>query len=667
MNDEMQISDHLKHPPEGEESYLVAVNDGPSAEYLIREAAAIGRREGAPLTVLHVQKPGKRLAPLSARVKLLSSVALEAGSEFVTATETNPGRGIARFAEEKRMTTVILGKTRRGFLPAAMSPVRDLQAAGLPFRVLLVSSPLVRKRKMRYFLPVIAYRFPLLDYIVALAATAAITGINLLLAPLVGYRTIALFYLLFVSFGALFLRVGPVVLAAILSALLWNFLFIPPLGTLSIAHFEDLFMFIVYIVLAVLIGGLTARLRVRDQLMQRGEKTISALYDLSRELGRSLDRDDIARVAVKYIDLFFKSRTAVLLSENLGVPKNPAGPAPTHLTPHTAGTLALSEVELNEAQGVFEHIRADARAAGITAASSLWFVPLGAGTNPAGVLVVKPLVAREPDPEIGSFLRGASSLIALALERDAYMRQSESARVSAESERLYKTLFNLVSHELRTPLTTIKGAASSLTDEAVDGRPETRHALYAEIKQAGDRLNRLLANILSMGRIESGFLKLDRRYHDLHDLATAALAALEEDLAGRKVSIEIPDDLPSCRIDFDFMRQVFVNLLHNAYRYAGPGARITISAKAEETGVVIRCTDDGPGFHPEAGQELFDKFRRGSRRAAGGLGLGLSICRGIVEAHGGTIAATNANSGGAEITITLPDCLAPRSRAGRET
>jgi two-component system sensor histidine kinase KdpD len=663
LDAEMNAGIPMDKPPDRNDAFLAAVGDGSAAESLVREAAAAARQAGASLVALHVEKPGGRAAPAADRLPGLAALARGLGAEFVTVTAANVGRGIAEFAAENRISTVIVGKTRRGPLRSLLSPVRDLINGPHPFRVLLVPNPAAARRGGgRHYLPSVSRRFPLLEYVLVLAATGLVTALNLLLAPAVGYRSIALFYLLFISFGALFLRVVPTVLAAALSALLWNYLFIPPLHTFSIARFEDVFMYVVYVVIAVLIGGLTSRLRAREQVMERAEKKISALYDLSRELGRALDRDGIARAAVKYLDRYFRGRTALFLPEPpVGSARAPAEGPP--LVRHEASTLDLSDEEALAARRAFE-TGASATAGGRAAA--VRFAPLGPATGPAGVVAVGSPGGREPDLESETFLRGAASLVALALERDAYLRRSEAARLSEESERLYRTLFNLISHELRTPLTTIKGAASSLADEAVDGRPETRRALYAEIKKASDRLNLLVANLLSMSRIESGFLKPDARPHDLRELVTAALDSLEEPGAGR-VSLDIPDDLPACAVDFEFMKQVFVNLLQNAFLYAGPSARVTVAARADGGGVAITVADDGPGWAPETERHLFEKFKRGAGNPAGGLGLGLSICRGIVEAHGGTIAASRGGRGGAEIRIRLPACPPPLRPAGRES
>ncbi|MBN2353777.1 MAG: DUF4118 domain-containing protein [Spirochaetales bacterium] len=619
---------------------LVAVSEESAAAYLIREAAAVSGRGGARLVVLHVKRPGKRLAPASGRLLELSSLARGLGAEFAVVTSANVGRAVSEFAVENDIAMVMLGKTRRGVTARLASPVRDLLYGEHPFRLLLLPSPASARSGTGRMPPTVRFGIPLVEYALALTATGAVTVLNLLLAPAVGYRSIALFYLLFISFGALFLRVGPVVLAAAMSALLWNFLFIPPLHTFTIARFEDAFMFVIYLVNAVLIGGLTSRLRVREHVMERTEKSLSALYGLSREFGRAVDRDGIARAAVECLDRFCKSRTVLLLPD-------PSAGDERRLIRHEASTLALSGEEKEAARAAFE-IGAPAAPGD---ASPLRFTPLGPPAGPLGVIGVKVDGRRRFDLESEEFLRGAASLVALALERDASLRRSEAARLSEESERLYRTLFNLISHELRTPLTAIAGAASSLADEAVDGRPETRHALYAEIRQAGDRLNRLFSNLLSMSRIDSGFLKLEKRPYDLRDLVDAAIRSLDE---GVGISLDIPDDLPACAFDFEFMKQVFVNLLHNAFLYAGLKARVVIMARADIDVITVTVADDGPGWPPESEKRLFKKFERGAGAAAGGLGLGLSICRGIVEAHGGTIAAANGARGGAEIRIVLP-------------
>jgi two-component system sensor histidine kinase KdpD len=243
-------------------------------------------------------------------------------------------------------------------------------------------------------------------------------------------------------------------------------------------------------------------------------------------------------------------------------------------------------------------------------------------------------------------LESFATQIALALDRERLRASEEAARLSQESEKLHRTLLDGVSHELKTPLAVIAAATENLADGP----------LVAEIRTAAQRLQRLVNNLLDMTRLESGKLRLRRDWCDPADLINAAREETADAWRGRTVRMELPAGLPLVRADAGLIQQALANLIHNACVHTPPTAAITLAAGADESArqVWIRVADNGPGLRPEQRDRLFDKFFRGEPGRAGGLGLGLSIARGFVEAHGGRIAAENQAGGGARFTIFLP-------------
>jgi two-component system sensor histidine kinase KdpD len=627
--------------------YLVAISDSPSSEHVIKEAAKIAQRDNTDLIALYVEKSQKMLDQSYSRLRRHFSLALRLGAEIITTGESSIYRAILTIAEQNKVTHIFIGESRKGFFARLFGgkPVSELLQKNLKYKTSIIPDPANIKQKKKHFFPFIIYKFPFFEYGIAFLGTVLMTLLNFLLVPLVGYWSIALLYLLFVSFIALFIRVGPVILTATLSALLWNYLFIPPLNTFSIGRFEDLLMFVIYFVNALIIGGLTARLRLKEQILQRGEKRISALYNLSRELGNARSRDEIAFLAVKYMDEYLNAQAIIFLEEKPGRPK---------LIVHSASKIHISKEEYKAAIWAYENRKTSGLYTDNFPEIKIYFIPLLSRTVAVGVLGINLFERQALNLEEENFIQNAIYLISMAIDRDAYMKASQEAMLSAESERLYKVIFNLISHELRTPLTTITGASSSLCDQAVDIIPETRHALYSEIKKAGDRLNRLVENILNMSRIESGQLKLEKKQHDLHDLINIAIKNMGTELSGKKIIIDIPLELPPLSFDFNFMEQVIGNILHNASVYSRKDAEIIISAFSLDSEMIIVVKDGGPGLEKADIPNLFEKFKRGAKVAPGGIGLGLSICKGIVEAHGGKITASNSKDGGAEFRISLP-------------
>jgi two-component system sensor histidine kinase KdpD len=253
-------------------------------------------------------------------------------------------------------------------------------------------------------------------------------------------------------------------------------------------------------------------------------------------------------------------------------------------------------------------------------------------------------------------LTTCASLIALAIERDLSFVEAQQAQLNYQAEQLRTSLLSSVSHDLRTPLAAITGAASDLLRQASnsDGR---QRELLEMIVQESRRLNRLVENLLNMTRLESGAANPQKQWHVLEEVVGSALRRLEPDLKRHQVTVTLPEDLPLVYLDDLLIEQVLINLLENALRYTPPGSRIEISAQQRERKVVLRITDNGPGVPSGWEEKIFDKFVRGQATipdGSRGAGLGLAICRAIVESHGGTIIVHNLPSGGAEFIVSLP-------------
>ncbi len=227
----------------------------------------------------------------------------------------------------------------------------------------------------------------------------------------------------------------------------------------------------------------------------------------------------------------------------------------------------------------------------------------------------------------------------------------------AKTLRLYNTLLNSLSHEFRTPLAAIIGATDNLMEESLLLSEKDRNKLLLEISVASLRLNRQVENLLNMSRLESGFIQVKEDWHDLHDMVMSILHQLEEPLSLRRTIVDFRNDFPLVRLDYGLMEQVLYNLLHNAALYTPADTRIRVSAERFDQLLAIIVEDDGPGFPEEEIDRVFDKFYRLKDARTGGSGLGLSIVRGFVEAHGGTITLMNRPTGGARFVISLPDCL----------
>jgi two-component system sensor histidine kinase KdpD len=284
------------------------------------------------------------------------------------------------------------------------------------------------------------------------------------------------------------------------------------------------------------------------------------------------------------------------------------------------------------------------------------YLPLAGSRGTVGVLGIRPARPQAlAAPEQLHLLETFAAQTALAVERGILGEEAARARLRVEAERLRNSLLSSVSHDLRTPLATITGAASGLLEGADRLTPAARREMLQAIHEEADRLNRLVNNLLDMTRLESGAIQVRKEWHSVEELVGAALARLGGRLEGRPVTTRLPPDLPLVPLDAVLVEQVLINLLDNALKHTPAGTPIDISAAVGEGGAEIEVADRGPGLPPGAEDRVFDKFFRGGRAGTGpGVGLGLTICRGIVEAHGGRITAENRPGGGAVFRVVLP-------------
>jgi two-component system sensor histidine kinase KdpD len=450
-------------------------------------------------------------------------------------------------------------------------------------------------------------------------------------------------YLLAITVSATVFGRGPSLLAATLSVLAYDFFFIPPVFTFAVTDLRHVITFAVMFVVGLLISGLTLRVRRHEREARTREERTSALYALSQDLSKAEDeREAGALFARRAKETFFVDVTVFVLDG--------------------AGSLefrgtSVSDRSSTEAQ---RRVVEDARSRGlldgdgvVRARADGRYVPLRAGPTLLGALTFSPPLAPNTIEE-ASFLDAFAQQGALALQRTRLKGEAEAAALRARAEEMKSALLSTVSHDLRTPLAAITGAATTLREDHLPAGGPQRAELLDTICEEADRLERLVRNLLDMTKVESGALQVKREWVPLEEIVGSALTRLEGTLGGRPVGIALPPDLPLLSVDAVLLEQVFVNLLENAVKYTPPKTAIEIQARADSNDVIVTVGDRGPGLPAGAEARIFEKFFRASAAAAPGAGLGLAICRGVVEAHGGKISAANREGGGASFVITLP-------------
>jgi len=458
------------------------------------------------------------------------------------------------------------------------------------------------------------------------------------------YHIVSFILLFVVAILAVFLGIGPVLLASTMSAVSWNYFFIPPFHTFHIAGTEDRLMFISFFIIALLNGILTNRIRRQERLVRAREDETNALFQLTGELSKTRGIDGVMKVAADDFRKHFKAEAWFIIQDGNNNLSHP---------PVAADNDATDQPDPEITNWVFTNRMKAGRYTVTMSEATLTYYPLtGARINP-GVVAFKIDELRYKDKDV--FWDTYCTHIANALEREFLGEMAIKARVLDESDRFYGTLFNLISHEFRIPIATIMGASDTMM--LAQTSEKNREELSGEIYKASARLNHLTENLLNMSRIESGRLSLRLDWHDVNDLFHRATQSLRQELEPFRIITVIPDDMPLVRIDFALMEHVLINLLLNSSQHSQPGSVLKLEASYNRNHLIIKVSDNGPGFPPEALPRLFDKFFRVEGSLAGGLGLGLSIVKGLVDAHKGTVAVRNPDNGGAQFTITIPSKL----------
>jgi two-component system sensor histidine kinase KdpD len=485
------------------------------------------------------------------------------------------------------------------------------------------------------------------SYVASLVVAVVASALSWVLFGRRQLADVVMIYLLGIIFVSLRFGYGPSIVAAVASVLLLDFFFVPPYLSFAVSDFHHVVMFGVMFVVAVVISHLTRRVRIQADDARYREGRTASLYDMSRDLAATRATPSLVSVAAQHVHDVFEAKVTVWLQT-----------AERQLARVATGDLAFVEPEEQRAvvDWVFTNDKPAGRGTDTLATRGALYVPLRGAQGRIGVLGVEPKEPRRfQDAEQRTLLDVFATQIASALERSRLADQAQQATLQVEAERLRSSLLSSVSHDLRTPLSVITGAASALLQTEPTLTAEARRDLAETIHEEGRRLDRLVRNLLDMTRLASGAVKVAKEWQPIEGVIGAALGRLEEALSGRKIEVRLAPDLPPVPIDGILVEQVFINLLENAAKYSPSGSPIDISVTSEGDRLVVEIRDRGPGIPKELMDRVFEKFYRLPREGAGGgAGLGLAICRGIVEAHGGRIWTENGEGGGAVFRFGLP-------------
>ncbi len=630
-----------------EERILVAVSPSPNSEYLVRWTRRMAASLNARWTALHVDTGAPLRREDGEALQRILALARQLGAEVVSIPSEDVARAIVRYARIANVGQIIVGKSSAGgarLVASRKSLTEQIVKESGNIDVLVVQrkswtgptkAGLVRRLRGA----------TALHLAVAFLVILGVTGVNLLALPVIGYTSVSIIYLLLITGLAFVFGRSVAVAAPVLCALLWNFLFIPPRLTFSIHKLEDILMFVMFFVTAFTTGFLTSRLKANEKALAAREEKISLLYSFLQSLSEKQTIAAMAETSLAYISRFFGVEAVLHLREDDGgLSKRPL----------SLGGVRVSEAEYAAASWCFQRSAPAGARTTTPVGAAYHYVPLTTPDSTVGVLGVHLRDGTSWAQEQEDLLLTLARNLSLSLERELLAQEKRKNMMVAESERLSRIILNTISHEMRTPLTAIKGSLTALMDGATAGDPSARGELISEALVASDKLNLIVENLLSMSRLESGVLRLNRTRTDVDELLSAVLDSMRDELAAHPVDVVKEESLPDIQVDFVLVMQVLANILHNAVSYTPVGTSIRIAVASGPGGLAIDICDTGPGVASGELPRLFEKFYRGSPATTRGCGLGLAICKGIVEAHGGRITACAAPGGGLCIQLVLP-------------
>ncbi|KQO05563.1 sensor histidine kinase [Sphingomonas sp. Leaf242] len=639
----------------GTDRIVVAINELPGVDGLVRAAKRVADGLHGPWTALFIETP--RTAHFTdvqhQRVAAAMTLATQLGAAVATVPAASVVEGIQGFLIHARATQLVVGKSRRTrafeFIHGSIVDRLIRGTSGVTVHVLPMETE-TRTSALAWRRSKAGWGSPT-GYAITLALVAAITTVASALFHILDLGNVALLYLLPVMVAASLFGLRTGLFAGIASSLAYNFFFLPPVGTLSISNPENLISIFVLLGVAIATSQLTSRVRAQADLAAASAQTNATLAGFLRQLSAINDPAVAARMICDDVAQVFAVQSVLL------APTTGAG-----LTVQAASTAdyRLDTMDLAAANWAFDAGAAAGKGSATLAASEWLFQPVKAGGRTLAVLGI----ARENsgDPVRADQLPLLTSLVdqsALVLERlrlETEMRDVDAVRTR---DRLRAALLSSVSHDLRTPLTAVIAAANELDHGAT---PD----LIATIKTEAARLNRFVANLLDMARVEAGALKLNIEATDLSDAVAGAAHDARRALEGHAVRLDVPPDLPLVRVDPQLLHHCLLNLLDNAGRYGDPGTEIVVEGRHRYGELRLAVLDHGAGLPPGREAEVFETFRRleGSDREIVGTGLGLAIVKAFAEAMGMMVEAGNrVDEPGAAFTLVFPSPLIVRNVA----
>jgi len=639
------------------ERVLVCVSEDPHSAGLVRYAKRLADRLHAPWAALYVEDRRAQVLGEDDRDRIAEALRLAQNLEGEAITVPGgDGRlsdDVVAYAKANNFAHIVIGKSTRSRWFEIMhgSVVHELvrRAGNISVHVVagdnrsevLASRRSVESAELRG-------HPDWKTFAKSTVIVAAAVGIGMLLWPLIGVEHIALVFLTAVVSIAVRFGLVPSLYSSVIAAASYNFFFTDPYHTLFISRPQEVMSVVFFTIVAVIVSNVAAQARAQTVTAKLRARTTESLYSFSRKLAGAGTLDDVLWASAHQMASMLKLRVVILLPQD-GTVAVRAGVPPDD---------TLADADIAAAHWAWEHNRPAGRGADTLPGAKRLYVPLITGKTPVGVVGLDgdkdgPLLT----PEQQRLLDALTDQAAVAIERIQLFDDVDKAKLAAEADKLRSALLASISHDLKTPLAAILGAATTLRDYSGMLGDNDRRDMLSTILDESERLNRFIANLLDMSRIETGPMEANASLQYLDDMVDSALRRARKILSRHKIFTDVPTDLPMLKVDPILFEQVLFNLFDNAAKYAPPDTAIRLRAWQDGRWAIIQMFDEGPGIQPSDLENIFDSFYRARKKdhVLAGTGLGLSICRGFVEAMGGTITAANrSDRSGAIFTIRMP-------------
>ena len=630
------------------ERILVCVGPNPRSIRLIRAARRMAAGLRAEWIAVHVEAPShvkpsaKDLEKLAEHMRLAESL----GAHAVTLSGHKASEEILNYAREHNVSKIIVGKPTHPRWKDKLlgSPLDELVRGSGDIDIYVITGDSAEET-LKQVVRKPAARIPVKEWYWSLGSVTVCTVVCGLVFPYFEQINIIMIYLLGIVVTSTRTGRWPALTTTLLSVAAFDFFFVPPHFTFVVSDVRFIITFGVMFVVASVITRLTLRIREQAEASRKREKNTAALYALSQDLARERKKERIVDLAVKHLSEVSQSQIAILALDEGG---------DLNIAKTGVHTFAVDQKELGVAQWVFDNRQTAGHGTDTLPGAKALYLPMIASFGAVGVIGVLPeTLERVFNPEDIHFLESFVNQTAMAMERVLLAKEAHEEHLKLEAQNVRNTFLSSVSHDLRTPLAVVAGAASTLLDKDASLDRQGRQELLRTIHEETDRLERIIRNVLNLTRLESGAITVHKEWQPLEEILGAVLNRLSHRLKERPVALNVPADLPLLPFDTLLMEQVLSNLMENALRHTPAGTPIEITATPQKSDVLMEIADHGPGIPEDEKEAIFSKFTR-STHTRMGAGIGLAICRAIIEAHGGRIWAENRPGGGAVFKFIIP-------------